>query len=355
MNIALLRRLRAAGGDYIPLLDLDLDPLAARRDAEVLAGFGFKIEFHPALGVAYRGPAPRLCPDQIEADLDVAHIGRRIAVWNRVTSTNDLAARAAASTANDGLVILAEEQTAGRGRRGHTWTAPANSSILLSVVLFPPSTTCPTDATWLTALAAVAVAEVVEAATGLTAQIKWPNDVRINGRKISGVLVEHASARGAVLGIGLNVHLERHHFPDELREVATSLTLLKPEGAPFDRSELARSLIQRLDAWYAACLNGRVDELEHTWCQRLELLGQRVDVKLQTAEKTKPAQPFQAPPSTDGYSNTHGRGLHIHTGILELTPPQLELALRLDNGGRLALHRKNIHAIARATDNPPFC
>ena len=164
------------------------------------SSFGFGIEQHPYRGAAYRGPAERLCPDQIEHGLATRWIGRRIAVWNRVTSTNDLAARAGTSASNDGLVVLAEEQTAGRGRRGRSWTAPPRSSILMSVVLFPPPHLAPAvpeaafGCAWLTALGAVATAEVVAAWTGRDATIKWPNDVRVDGRKIAGILVERVPA-----------------------------------------------------------------------------------------------------------------------------------------------------------------
>src|SRR5206468_12961365 len=140
-------------------------------DLDELAAFGFAIKHHPWLGVAYRGPAERLCPDLIEDGLGTVCVGRRVAEWNRVTSTNDLAARAAGSLANEGLVILAEEQTAGRGRRGRTWTAPPRASLLVSVLLFPPPAL--TDPAWLTALGAVGVAELVRDWTGRDARVKW--------------------------------------------------------------------------------------------------------------------------------------------------------------------------------------
>src|SRR5262249_9429163 len=148
-----------------------------------------------------------------------------------------LAARAAHSTANEGLVILAEEQTAGRGRRGRAWTAPPRSSILMSVLLFPEGPLA--EPAWLTALGALAVAEVVTAWTGFDARIKWPNDVRVAGKKIAGVLVERGAA--AVIGIGVNANLSPEDFPEELRQTATSLRTLT--GQRVDRSELARDLI----------------------------------------------------------------------------------------------------------------
>ncbi|MBX6315064.1 MAG: biotin--[acetyl-CoA-carboxylase] ligase [Isosphaeraceae bacterium] len=268
MNIPLLQRLRAAQGAFVPLVELGGDLDAVRADLGALEAFGFRLEHHPYFGVAYRGPAERLCPDQIEWNLGTSRIGRRIAVWNRVSSTNDLAARASGSAANDGLVILAESQTAGRGRRGRTWTAPPASSILMSVLLFPPRDL--DDPAWLTALGAIAAAEVVEAWTGREARIKWPNDVRVDGRKIAGVLVERGA--GAVIGIGLNVNLALSDLPEGLRHSATSLLALR--GEPADRSEVARALILRLDEHYVRSLAVGPEALAQPWRSRLEILGQ---------------------------------------------------------------------------------
>ncbi|WP_406693631.1 biotin--[acetyl-CoA-carboxylase] ligase [Singulisphaera sp. Ch08] len=274
MNIPLLQRLRDAQGAFVPVAELGagatLDSL--RTDLNELEKFGFVLESHPYRGIAYRGPAARLCPDQIEHELGTRRVGRRIAVWNRVISTNDLAAHAATSTANEGLVILAEEQTAGRGRRGRQWVAPASSSLLMSVLLFPTENLA--EVGWLTALGAVAVAEVVAAWTGLDAQIKWPNDVRVAGRKIAGILVERGD--GAVIGIGLNANISRADFPAELHETATSLRILT--GETVDRSELARALIRRIDDWYDRGWSLGPDTLNPAWRDRSEHLGRMVQV-----------------------------------------------------------------------------
>jgi BirA family transcriptional regulator, biotin operon repressor / biotin---[acetyl-CoA-carboxylase] ligase len=299
LNIPLLDRLRAAGGDYVLLRELGSDLERVRFDLDALLSFGFGIEQHPYRGAAYIGPAQRLCPDQIEHGL-TGVIGRRIAVWNRVTSTNDLAMRAGTSSSNDGLVILAEEQTAGRGRRGRSWMAPPSSSILMSVVLFPPSHLAPAlpesgyGLAWLTALGAVAASEVVTSWTGRPATIKWPNDVRIGGRKIAGILVERALAPGrpgsgspasapaaaewgAVIGIGLNVNLSRDAFPPDLSPLATSLEI-EGGGAPVDRSEVARDLIRRLDHWYQASRCDGVGALNAPWQTRSEHVGRFVRI-----------------------------------------------------------------------------
>ena len=301
LNIALLERLRAAGGEFVPLDELGADRDGVRGDLNALASFGFGLERHPYRGVAYTGPAERLCPDQIEHELGTRWIGRRIAVWSRVSSTNDLAARAGGSPANDGLVVLAEEQTAGRGRRGRSWTAPARSSILMSVVLFPPAELAPAGpesavgCAWLTAVGAVATAEVVSAAIGRQATIKWPNDVRVDGRKIAGILVERATTAGpgpgarpgcgVVIGIGLNVNLDRDAFPAELRRGATSLRI-ECGGATLDRSALARELIRRLDSWYETSRTFGWASLNQSWRDRSEHLGRTVQVTTPAGTQT---------------------------------------------------------------------
>ena len=201
-------------------------------------------------------------------------IGRRVAVWSKVASTNDLAAQAASSSANHGLVILAEEQTSGRGRRGQAWTSPPGSSILMSVLLFPTSAL--DDLAWLTALGAVAVAEVVTRLAGLDARIKWPNDVRVGGRKLAGVLVERG--QGTVLGIGLNVNVDE--FPGEIRDSATSLQRLL--GRPLDRSEVARALIQRLDFHHNQAMISGADSLNDPYRKLSEHLGRQVEVTTTT-------------------------------------------------------------------------
>lgn len=292
LNAALLSRLREAGGRFVPLDVLGGDPSRVHDELDALAGFGFSIERHPYLGASYRGPAARLCPDQIEHELGTRRIGRRVAVWNRVGSTSDVAARAATNLSNDGLVVLAEEQTAGRGQRGRSWSVPVHSSILLSVLLFPPDELMATgqesaaSCGWMTALGAVATAELVSDWTSAEARIKWPNDVRVEGRKIAGVLVERvrgpasgqvdvpARRQGLVIGIGLNGNIDAGAFPAGLRSPACSLSMLA--GAPVDRSDVARDLIRRLDAWYAVVLSQGIRTLSDRWRDRSEHLGRSV-------------------------------------------------------------------------------
>jgi BirA family biotin operon repressor/biotin-[acetyl-CoA-carboxylase] ligase len=300
LNIPLLERLRRATGQFVDLTDLGPSRERVWDDLDALAAFGFQIERHPYLGAAYRGPTSRLCPDQIEHGLGTRWIGRRIAVWNRVASTNDLAAKAALSSpsANDGLAVLAEEQTMGRGQRGRMWTAPPGSSILMSVLVFPPRELAPIGAdapvgcAWLTALAAVATAEVVSSWGQCDARIKWPNDVRVCGKKIAGILLERVpvpawktrdqlasgtACSGVVVGVGLNANIEPEGFPPELRGCATSLSMLA-NGAVIDRSEVVRELLQRLDHWYGEGLTHGPGTLSASWRERCEHFGKMIRV-----------------------------------------------------------------------------
>ena len=204
----------------------------------------------------------------------------------------------AATLANDGLVVLAEEQTAGRGQRGRLWTVPPRSSILMSILIFPPAELralrleAHAGNAWLTALAAVTAAELVTDWTGRDARIKWPNDVRVEGRKIAGILVERALTpahlaradgasgarhQGVVIGIGLNVNVDEESFPSDLRPRATSLAILGG-GEPIDRSQLARDLIRRLDVWYEHIMSLGPGALNDPWRDRSEHLGNMVRV-----------------------------------------------------------------------------
>ena len=288
LNIPLLDRLRQAGGEFVAWSDLHAKFPQAPAAIAALTDFGFELEPHPVHGVAYRGPSPRLCPDQIEHNLGTQVIGRQLAVWNRVTSTNDLAMRAASSRSNHGLAILAEEQTAGRGSRGRVWTAPARSSILLSVLLFPPPEL--DDPVWLNALAAWSVASVVWGRLGEwldwpgyavgfqpPVTIKWPNDVRVHGRKVAGILVERG--RGAVIGIGLNANLMPADLPVDLRVVATSMAIESKRQV--DRSALVRDILGQLDFFYARALTEGPDRLNLFYNWHSEHLGHEVEVTLE--------------------------------------------------------------------------
>jgi BirA family biotin operon repressor/biotin-[acetyl-CoA-carboxylase] ligase len=212
-------------------------------------------------------------------ELATRQLGRRTLVFDRLESTNGYAALLADDLANDGLVVVAREQTAGRGQHGRTWQAPAGSSVLLSALLFPPPAL--RRPALLTAWAAVSVCNVIRDLTDLNGQIKWPNDVLIAGRKVCGILIEQAA--GTVVGVGLNLNQRADQFAVAGLEQAGSLAFFGDDE--FDCDDAARLLIQQLDDQYERLCRGEVRELETSWKQRLGLLGKQVVAVCADGEK----------------------------------------------------------------------
>jgi BirA family biotin operon repressor/biotin-[acetyl-CoA-carboxylase] ligase len=210
--------------------------------------------------------------------VDTHHIGRRVLIYDRTDSTNDRAAELANDPANDGIVILANEQTAGRGQQGRSWQCAAGDGVLMSVLLFPsPALRRPA---LLTAWAAVSVCETILQAAKIQAKIKWPNDVLIRGRKVCGILTEQSVATGqssVVCGIGLNVNQPASAF--ELPGLERGTSLAVAAGKRFDCQEFARELIRRLDEEYVRLCAGDLTTLEACWKWRLGLLGKHVEAE----------------------------------------------------------------------------
>jgi BirA family transcriptional regulator, biotin operon repressor / biotin---[acetyl-CoA-carboxylase] ligase len=191
-----------------------------------------------------------LSADDLLSNSDLKRLGRRIHTFPTLDSTNAFLLRER-DVAPDGALAWTEFQTAGRGRRGRTWTAPRGANILLSVLYFePPDSPLLAGAAL---LGAVAAAEAIAAATDLDVAIRWPNDLVVDERKLGGVLAESARApggrRAVVLGVGVNCYQQPGHFPPELAARATSLEILSRE--PVDRVRLAAALVARLDHWLA--------------------------------------------------------------------------------------------------------
>ncbi len=198
------------------------------------------------------------------------HIGRRILVFDELDSTSNFAAQRAGAPDTDGLVILADRQTAGRGQYGRTWQCPPRAGVLLSVLLYPPPAL--RRPAVLTAWAAVSVAELVLQLTGQQARIKWPNDVLIQGKKVCGILIEQQ--RGTIVGIGLNVWQTREDFAALGLPDATALM----HWLPIDMTTytVATMLITKLNEEYTRLLQGDLATLEACWKWRIGLLGREV-------------------------------------------------------------------------------
>jgi BirA family biotin operon repressor/biotin-[acetyl-CoA-carboxylase] ligase len=172
----------------------------------------------------------------------------------------------------EGAVVATDEQTAGRGRLGRVWTAPAGTAILCSVVLRPPAGRRLPE---LSLVAGVAVADAVEEATGLSAQIKWPNDVLVNRKKVAGILAEGRDG-AVVVGIGLNVNQTREQLPELAAPPAASLRTI--DGVERERGPLLARLLARLEHHYDDWREGGLDSLYIDLGSRDFLRGRRVAV-----------------------------------------------------------------------------
>ena len=198
-------------------------------------------------------------------------------------STNRVAMEMAESGAKHGTVIVADAQTAGRGRMGRRWVSPAGKNLYVSLLLRPPVPAV--DATRLALVAGVALADAVEA-VGVPAALKWPNDLYCGGRKAAGILAEMASdpggVRHVVIGVGLNVNAEEDDFPADLRGSATSLRICT--GRAFRRADVLARLLAAFGTRYAEFIGGGFAALRDGWDRRDFLRGRRVLLRWQGGE-----------------------------------------------------------------------
>jgi BirA family biotin operon repressor/biotin-[acetyl-CoA-carboxylase] ligase len=220
----------------------------------------------------------------VQALLHTEALGRVLHLLPRVASTNTTTLTLAAEGAPHGTVVVAEEQTAGRGRLGRAWHSPAGENLYCSILLRREFTA--TWLSWAPLVTGLAVLKTVHAIAGLQPSLKWPNDVFIGSRKVGGVLCESAGLGTSdpvlVVGIGLNVNIGRERFPTELRPAATSLAA--EAGRRFDRVELLVALLHELEARYAAISTGIPASLREEYGVHCSTLGRRVRVSLSQGE-----------------------------------------------------------------------
>ena len=229
------------------------------RLIQQLRALGVDVAGHPATGYQLRSVPDLLLPEMVAPSLKgtifgsatggVANSAKQIHHYYKIGSTNSEAMRSAAEGAPEGSVFLAEEQLAGRGRGAHAWHSARSAGIYCSVILRPAMP--PSDALIFSLAAGLAVrAAVAEIAPQLVADLKWPNDLLLGGKKFCGILTEmNAEAtrvRHLVVGVGINVNQVK--FPAELREIATSLRI--ETGTEWSRVELCAALLKSLDREY---------------------------------------------------------------------------------------------------------
>lgn len=241
----------------------------------------------------------------------------------QVESTNLLASSAAAKrknseAASEGEVFLAEEQTAGRGRGGHSWFSQRGTGIYCSVVLRPQLKTA--DVLWLSLIAAIATQDAVKEVTGLAADIRWPNDLLMNDKKFGGILTEVSSeaekVNYAVVGIGLNVN--HRQFPADISDTATSLRI--ESGRQWSRVDLSAALLKSLDREYRALVRAVNTPVPST-VSRFEAILKRLEMRS---------------------SYVHGKYVHVdenggYSGVTDGLDARGFLRVRTEQGLRMAI------------------
>jgi len=237
---------------------------------QALAGDGYRLERVP----------DRLYPEEIWNGLQTRWLARDIRYFDTIDSTNRIALELARAGAEHGTTVVAEGQTAGRGRLGRSFYSPPYVNLYTSLVLRPRITTAEAP-TWILA-SAVAVADAVAASVGdpSAVEIKWPNDVLLGGRKTSGILMELGAEATRVaylvLGIGVNLNVDRHGFPDEFRESATSLA--SHVGHPVDRVRFAQTLYDTLEGVLDRCADLGFEGVRVRFSERFRLCGREIRV-----------------------------------------------------------------------------
>lgn len=257
---------------------LGISRAAVWKHIESLKADGYRIESARARGYRLLECPDRVSQSELAACLDTAWLGRRV-IWHAATgSTNADAAAAARDGAVEGTIVVAEEQSAGRGRLGRTWVSAAGVNLYLSVVLRPHI--LPAEAPQLSLVAGLGVAAALER-EGLDPRIKWPNDVLLDGRKVCGILTEIEAEADrvsfVVVGIGVNLNSTLEHFPEELHAKATSVVMAS--GRRVDRARFAARLLGELEKRYQRFQGGGFAALAAEWESRSDMLGREICVR----------------------------------------------------------------------------
>lgn len=260
----ILKVLRNAHGDYVSgeeiSSQLQLTRAAVWKSISALRKDGYVIEAHSGRGY-------RLVdvPDVLSVGEITSYLTRSepVICLDTVDSTNNYLKKAALEQAADKTVVVADSQTAGRGRMSRSFQSPAGKGLYLSYLMRPK--TAPSQLISVTALCAVAICSAIERICGVRPQIKWVNDLVLNGKKLCGILTE-LSIEGesgrlqyVIMGIGVNVHQGKTDFPAELSQTATSLDA--ELGGSISRARLAAAMIEELDKLYATLERGHEDSL----------------------------------------------------------------------------------------------
>jgi BirA family biotin operon repressor/biotin-[acetyl-CoA-carboxylase] ligase len=252
-----------------------LSRAAIWKNIQELRRQGYDIVAVPHRGYELVSCPDRLFPHEIQFGLKTKIFGKEIVAYESIGSTMDEAFRLGFEGAAEGTVVCAETQTKGRGRLGRNWTSPKGKGLYFSLILRPSLP--PTDVARVTLLAAVAVSEAIQRIGGANPQIKWPNDLLIDGKKVAGILTEMSAemdrVRFVVLGVGINVNTPLSLLPGH------STSLRAEMKKTISRIQLFQEVLGAMERWYTQLQKEGFDPVIKKWKKLSATLGRRVQIK----------------------------------------------------------------------------
>ena len=257
--------------------DLGVSRAAVWKYINALKEEGYEIESISRRGYKFVLSPDVLTYEEIEKFLDTKYIGRELIYLPAVDSTNNYA-KNIASNKNEGTVVTAEQQLSGKGRLGRDWTSPSHKGIYMSIILKPDLD--PSKVAKLTLIGAAAVYKALKD-IGIQSQIKWPNDIVIDGKKVCGILTEMSCELNIIdyiiMGIGINVNLDKDDIPKELKDKATSLKLVTKKT--INRKELLGLVLNHFEKLYESFKKDlNLDEVIKICKENSALLGKEVHI-----------------------------------------------------------------------------
>ncbi|TLS35889.1 biotin--[acetyl-CoA-carboxylase] ligase [Pseudalkalibacillus caeni] len=246
---------------------------------------GYEVEAVQKKGYRITSTPNHITANEVKLGLNTKHLGQNIVYQESVTSTQEIAHRLAYDDVPEGTIVTAEEQTAGKGRLGRNWHSPKTNGIWVSLILRPKIP--PQQAPQLTLLAAVGVVKAIQKETGVLAEIKWPNDVLVNGKKVVGILTELQAEsdqiKSVIIGMGINVNTSAAEFPDDIKEKATSLRI--EAGKELNRASLLRRILEETETLYEEYLQNGFQVVKLLWESYAVSLGKHIKARTLTGVK----------------------------------------------------------------------
>lgn len=310
-----------AGGSYLSGQHiaelLGCSRTAVWKHIEELRKEGFELEAVRRKGYRIVKTPEKITADELRLGLKTKFIGKNVHYEESVESTQKIAHRLAHEDAPEGTVIIAEEQLSGRGRMDRKWHSPKYTGIWMSIIL-KPNIPLP-KAPQLTLLTAAAIVQGIEDITGVQPEIKWPNDILISGKKVTGILTELVAEadriNAVIIGIGMNVNQTKEDFPVELQEIATSLLLEK--GGKVSRADLIKSIFMNLEKLYLLYLEEGFFPIKLLWESYAISIGRKITARTLTHTIVGKAQGI----TDDGVliiEDEQGKTHHVYSADIEL-------------------------------------